>query len=444
MLPDIRTQDEPFSIPPFDLVPSEIDGFMDALRTFQSAFHDGFARRESRVHFLNYMVGQFSRLERKSIEPMALEVEGGNIRGMQRLISDVTWDDEHMLRTYHHLVADELGDSGGVVILDETGFVKKGKASAGVARQYCRSLGQVENAQVGVFAAYASRHGYAFLDKRLFMPEVWFSAAYAEHRTNCHVPKELGFQSKAQLAAAILRAISKAERMPFKYVVVDGLYGNSSDLLDAIDTGVGVTALAAIPGDTRCWLQAPGTEDKTYRYKGEVHSKRVVVASAPAPSPVAALAASLPTSSWYRRQVSHGPQGAIEYEFARKRVTLCQDGLPDRTVWLVIKRTLGTQPSYVYFISNAPASTPLSLLVGLSGVGGAVAQCVEEGNTELGMSHYEVRKYPGWHHHMLTTMLAHFFLWRLKRRLGQPSPRAEGAAAGDGIGGGVAPAPVCD
>ena len=235
--------------------------------------------------------------------------------------------------------------AGGVVILDETGFVKKGKASAGVARQYCRSLGQVENAQVGVFAAYASRHGYAFLDKRLFMPEVWFSAAYAERRTNCHVPKELGFQSKAQLAAAILRAISKAERMPFKYVVVDGLYGNSPDLLDAIDTGVGVTALAAIPGDTRCWLQAPGTEDKTYRYKGEVHSKRVVVASAPAPSPVAALAASLPTSSWYRRQVSRGPQGAIEYEFARKRVTLCQDGLPDRTVWLVIKRTLGAQPS---------------------------------------------------------------------------------------------------
>ncbi len=425
MFPDIRSQGEPFSIPPFDLVPSEIDGFMDALRTFQSAFHDGFSRRESRAHFLTYMVGQFSHLDRKSIEPMALAVEGGNIRGMQRLISDVTWDDEHMLGTYHHLVADELGDSGGVVLFDETSFVKKGKASAGVARQYCRSLGHVENTQVGVFAAYASRHGTAFLDKRLFMPEVWFSDAYAERRANCHVPKEVGFQSKAQLAAAMMRALSLAGRVPFKYVVVDGLYGNSPDLLDALDTGVGVTALAAIPGDTRCWLHAPGTEDKTYSYKGTVRSKRAVVASAPTPSIVAALAASLPASSWYRRQVSDGTRGPIEYAFARKRITLCQDGLPGRTVWLVIRRTLGAQPLSVYFISNAPASTPLSRLVGLSEVSGAVAQCVEEGNTELGMSHYEVRKYSGWHHHMLTTMLAHFFLWRLKRRLGPPSLRAD-------------------
>ena len=440
MLPDIQSHGEPLSIPTFDLVPSEIDGFMDALRTFQSAFYDGFARRESRAHFLSYMVGQFSHLERKSIAPMALEVEGGHIRGMQRWISEVTWDDAHMLRTYHHLVADELGDSGGVVILDETGFVKKGKASAGVARQDCRSLGHVENAQVGVFAAYASRHGYALLDKRLFMPKVWFSAAYAERRTRCQVPKALGFQGKAKLAAAMLQALSKAEQVPFKYVVVGGLYGNSPDLLDAIDTGGGVTALAAIPGDTRCWLQAPRTEGKIYRYKGTVRSKRVVVASAPAPSPVAALAASLPASSWYWRQVLDRTHGPIEYEFARKRITLCQDGLPGRTVWLVIRRPLGAQPLSAYFISNAPESTPLSLLVRLSGVGGVVAQCVEEGQTELGMSHYEVRKYPGWHHHMLTTMLAHFFLWRLKRRLGQPSPRADGVAAGDGI----APGPIPD
>ena len=425
MLADFRSQGEPLSFSPVDLVPNDTNGFMDALRTFQSAFHDSFSRRESRIHFLHYMVGQFSPLERKSIEPMALEVKGGNIRGMQRWISDVTWDDAHLLRTYHHLVADELGDSEGVVILGETGFVKKGKASAGVARQYCRSLGHVENAQVGVFAAYASRHGHAFLDQRLFMPKVWFSATYAARRTKCRVPKEVSFQSQAQLAAAMVRALSEAGRVPFKYVVVDGLDGTSPDLLDAMETGVGVTAVVAIADDTRCWLQAPRTEDQTYRYKGTVRSKRVVVASAPAPSPVAALAASLPAASWYRRQASDGTQGPMEYEFARKRITLCQDGLPGRTVWLIIRRTLGPTPLSVYFISNAPASTPLSRLVELSRVGGTVAQCVEEGNTELGMSHYEVRKYPGWHHHMLTTMLAHFFLWRLKRRLGQPSACAD-------------------
>ena len=114
------------------------------------------------------------------------------------------------------------------------------------------------------------------------------------------------------------------------------------------------------------------------------------------------------------------------YGFARQRVTLCKDGLPERTVWLVIKRREGPEPSYTYYISNAPASTPLRIFVWLSGLRWAVEQCFAEGKTELGMDHYEVRKYAGWHHHMLLTMLAHFFLWHLKIRLGKKSPGAHG------------------
>jgi SRSO17 transposase len=155
---------------------------------------------------------------------------------------------------------------------------------------------------------------------------------------------------------------------------------------------------------------------------------------------VATVAASLPASSWYRRKVSEGTKGPIVYEFARQRVTLCKEGLPDRTVWLVIKRTLGAAPSYTYAISNAPASTPLRTFVWLSGVRWAVEQCFEESKTELGMAHYEVRKYPGWHHHMLTTMLAHFILWHQKVRLGKKSPSVDGVAAADVIGGRLAPA----
>ena len=138
-----------------------------------------------------------------------------------------------------------------------------------------------------------------------------------------------------------------------------------------------------------------------------------------------------PASRWYRRKVSEGTKGPIEYAFARQRVTLCKEGLPDRTVWLVIKRTVGAEPSYAYSISNAPASTPLRTFVWLSGVRWAIEQCFEEGKTELGMAHYEVRKYPGWHHHMLTTMLAHFFLWHLKLRLGKKSPRPHRVAAAE-------------
>src|SRR4029453_4956962 len=259
----------------------------------------------------------------------------------------------------HQLVADAMGDPDGVLMFDETGFVKKGHDSVGVARQYWGTLGKVENCQVGGFAAYASRQGYALLDKRLFLPEVWFTDAYTVRRTKCQVPDTLRWQSKPQLAAAMLQAIAHGGLLPFKFVGADCHYGNSPDFLDAVDTCVGVTTFVAIPADTRCWLQAPRTTEQTYRYKGEVRAKQVVVAPDNIPCTVAAVAARLPASRWYRRQVSEGTKGPIVYAFARQRVTLCKDGLPERTVWLVIKRSMGAEAAYAYYISNAPASTPL-------------------------------------------------------------------------------------
>ena len=203
MFPACRTNDEGLPIPTCDIVPSDVAGFMDALWEFQSAFHDCFPRSEPRAHFFDYMVGQFSKLERKSIEPMALQVEGGTIRGLQRFISDGVWDEEQMLWNYHQLVADTMGEPDGVLMCDATGFVKKGQDSVGVARQYCGTLGKVEHCQVGVFAAYASRRGYALVAKRLFLPAAWCAPAYTPRRTKCKVPPELTFQSKPRLAAAM-------------------------------------------------------------------------------------------------------------------------------------------------------------------------------------------------------------------------------------------------
>jgi SRSO17 transposase len=280
------------------------------------------------------------------------------------------------------------------------------------------------------------------VDKRLFMPEAWWTDTYAGRRTKCNVPDALTFQSKPQLAAAMLQAIAHEALLPFKYVVADCLYGNSPDFLAAVDACVGVTTFVAIPSETRCWLQRPQTESKTYTYKGDVRAKCVVAATTHAPRSVAALAASLPASSWYQRTVSEGTKGPIRYAFARRRVTLCKEGLPDRTVWLVIKRTLGANPVFAYYISNAPASMPWRTFVWLSGLRWAIEQCFEEGKTELGMDHYEVRKYAGWHHHMLTTMLAHFFLWHLKLRLGEKSPRINGSAGTEALGSGLTLADV--
>jgi SRSO17 transposase len=402
---------------------------MQELRHFHAGFHACFTRREPREHFWRYMVGQFSTLERKSIEPLALPGNGGNARAMQRFLREAVWDEEQMRWNYHHLVRDDLGDPEGVVIFDESGFPKKGKDSVGVARQYCGTLGKVENGQVGVFAAYASCHGYALLDKRVFLPEAWFTDAYTRRRTLGRVPPELSFQTKPQLAAQMLHTLHEERVLPFKYVVADRLYGQSPEFLAALERYVDLVYLVAISADTRCWLQGPVLETTQDRYKGEVRSQRQVRAKDSAPPAVEAIARRIPAWCWYQRTVSEGPQGPISYEFTKRRVTLCRDGLPERTVWLVIKRRLGEQPAYWYYVSNAPLRSRLPLFGWLSGVRWAIEQCFEAAQTELGMDQYEMRQYPGWHHHMLTCLLAHVFLWQLKIRLGEKSPSAYRVAA---------------
>jgi SRSO17 transposase len=428
-----------FTIPQFTLDPRDVEGFMDELHGFHTAFRDCFARREPRDHFFHYMVGQFSDLERKSIEPMALQVEGGNVRAMQRGISDAVWDDAQMLRTYHRLVNEDMGDPEGVVIFEESGFPKKGRDSVGVARQYCGTLGKVDNCQVGVFAAYASRHGYALVDTRLFMPEPWCTDAYARRRTQCQVPPDCGFQTKPQLAGAMLWELRDEGVLPFKYVVADCLYGHSPEFLEAVEEEASTIYFVSIPADTRCWVQGPVMQSKQYTYKGERRTKQVVSTLAKEPIAVETLAKSLHNCFWYRRKVAEGTKGPIEYEFTKRQVTLCRDSRPTRTAWLVMKRTMGPNPSYQDYVSNAPVSTRLPLFVWLSGLRWAIEQCFAEAKTELGMDQYEVRKYPGWHHHMLTTMLAHFFLWHLQIRLGKKSTGHYGLPAEGLAGGGLAP-----
>jgi SRSO17 transposase len=135
------------------------------------------------------------------------------------------------------------------------------------------------------------------------------------------------------------------------------------------------------------------------------------------PISVATIAKNTNDFFWYRRTVSEGTKGQIEYEFTKRQVTISKNGLPWKSVWLIIKKTIGDNPEYSYYISNASSSTRLKTFVWLSGMRWAIEQCFEETKTELGMDQYEVRKYAGWNHHTLSCMLAHFFLWHLKIKL---------------------------
>jgi SRSO17 transposase len=421
MLPEIRQSDYLYKVPKFELNRKDVSDLAKELKGFHENFADCFQRSESRENFYLYMSGQFSQLERKSIEPIAIATEGGKIRAMQRFVSDAPWDDEMIEHKYRSLVNEDLGHPDGAIIFDESGFVKKGGDSIGVGRQYCGTVGKVDNCQVGVFAAYASVHGYALIDKRLYIPEQWFSDDYREKREKCNLPPEVEFKTKPQLAAEMLLRIAEQKQIPFRYVLADSVYTTSPEFIEAVESLVGVTYFLQAPEDTLCWLKQPGTVSKTYKYRGQERTKKIVSDKAKAPTSFKALAAGISDFFWYRRKVSEGAKGPIEYEFTKRQIVLSHQGLPQKTVWLLIRRTLGKEPVYSYFLSNAPVSVRLPTLVWLSGLRWAVEQCFEETKTELGMDQYEVRKYPGWHHHILTCMLGHYFLWHLKIRLGKKS-----------------------
>ncbi len=219
----------------------------------------------------------------------------------------------------------------------------------------------------------------------------------------------------------MFQELQHQETLPFRYVVADTIYGNSPEFIEAVEKCNGTIYFVSIPADTQCWLRRPMTREKQYRYKGEIRVKEVLEKTEHKPISVETLAKSINDYFWYRRKVSEGTKGPIEYEFSKRQIILSKNGLPTKTVWLVIKRTIGDTPTYSYYLSNAPLNTRLKMFVWLSGIRWAIEQCFEETKTELGMDQYEVRKYPGWNHHILTCMIAHFFLWHLKIRLGEKS-----------------------
>jgi SRSO17 transposase len=430
MLPSIRTQDYLYDIPKFDIKIPDVKSFAKELKGFHSQFAECFSREEPRENFYQYMAGQFSKLERKSIEPIAISIENGHVRSMQRFVSDVIWDEKKMLFKYRSIVNDDMGDSDGVIIFDESGFPKKGNDSCGVGRQYCGNIGKVDNSQVGVFCAYASDRGYALVGKRLFMPEAWFDA---EHRRKywrkCNVPKDFVFRSKPQLAVDILREIREEKQTRFRYVVGDSVYGQSPEFIEEIEKDRLCIYFVGVSNDTTCWTEQPITVEHTYRYGGEQKTKTIVEKTEHKPVSVETIARNLNDYFWYRRAISEGTKGPVVYDFARLQVVLSKSGMPDKKVWLMVRRSIHKNQEYSYFVSNASADTPLNTFVWLSGMRWPIEQCFEETKTELGMDHYEVRKYPGWNHHMLTCMLGHFFLWHMRIRLGKKSTSTYSIAA---------------
>jgi len=412
--------------PRVELVPEEVEALHDELREYHAAFAPLFRREEQRRWALKYVEGQLLPLERKSIEPMADALVGGNVQAMQQFISSGVWDDDAVLAKQQELVAATLGDAAtGVLIVDGCDFPKQGTHSVGVARQYCGPLGKVANCQASVVACYASARGYTLVDRRLYLPEDWFSAAYRERWARGGIPAATAFQTRTALAWGMIAALHARGVLPFRWVTGDEHFGNTPVLLDQI-AAAGLAYFMEVPHNVRVWPDRPITAvPAATGRKGHPHTRERLVPGALPARRVDALAAQLPPRAWRVAQIQDGSKGPLIAEVAFVRAVAVRDGLPGPDVWVVFRRTLDATRELKVYVCNAAADTAPATLVWLLGLRWPIEQAIKEGKEELGLDHYEVRGWRGWHHHTTMTLLAQHFLMRLRCRLGGDGPGAD-------------------
>jgi len=400
--------------PAMALTPQAIDNLVEELREYHTIYSPLFQRREQREGAAKYLHGLLLEMPRKSIEPMVLALEGANaqaVRTLQLFISEGAWDDEALLRRHWQEVDTSLGEDDGVLTVDGSDFLKQGRESVGVKRQYCGEVGKRANCQAGVFLGYASRKGYTLLDRRLYLPQEWVEdEAYAKRRHRCGVPAGHPFKTKPTLGGEMIQAVHHAHTLRARWVVCDEAFGRDTSLLDHIDR-LGLGYLAEVPHDTQVWQQRPATAVPLWSGQGRKPTRTRLLGGEATPDEVAPLAAALPADRWVRRTIKEGSKGPLVARFAALRVIAVREGLPGPEVWLVLRRNLVTGALKTY-LSNAPADTPLATLVRLSGMRWPIETCFEDGKQYLGMGDYEVRGWRGWHHHMTLCILAHGFLVR--------------------------------
>jgi len=406
--------------PVLDLTPTDLAGILDELHAYHAIFSPLFARREQREWAATYLHGLLLDIPRKSIEPMLLYLRGADrnaVRTLQQFVSSGAWEDAPILAQLWQEIATDLGDADGVLVVDGSDFPKQGHESVGVKRQYCGQLGKTANCQAGVFLAYASAQGYALLDRRLYLPEEWFSDAYAERRADCGVPAELSFTTKPMLSLAMVQQVVQAGSLPCRWVAGDEAFGDNPALLDGL-AELELWYFMEVAHDTRVWRERPATAVPPWSGRGRKPTKLQRADDAPAPSSVTTLAAGLPSTAWQPYTIKEGSQGPLAAEFAFQRVIAVRDGLPGPEVWLVLRRSL-SDGALKTFLSNAPPDIAHARLVRTSGMRWPIETCFEVGKQELGMGDYEVRSWRGWHHHMTLVILALGFLVRLQGRFEQ-------------------------
>ncbi len=416
------------------LTAQDQEAICQALTDYHRLFQNCFYRREQRHWSALYLCGQLSKVERKTIEPMLLELVGPDrnaVRAVQEFIGAGQWEALDVIRRHQALVAQSLGHPRGVVMVDGSGFPKQGAHSAGVARQYCGMLGKVANCQEGVFVAYNSPLGYAFLNGRLYLPEEWFDHDHATRWQVCGIPAETPFRTEPALALEMVRDLVLREVLPFQWVTCDEHFGQNPAFLDGL-AALGKWYFAEVPSNTRVWLHTPAVEPAGPGLLGRPRVRARVKLDAPPAQELRELAAHLPKAKWQRLTIQEGSKGPMVADFAWLRVTTVRNRLPGPRVWVIFRRSLSDPTEIKYYLSNAPVGIAPCTLADMSGQRWPIETLFEEAKGEVGMDHYETRTWVGWHHHMAQTFLAHHFLMQVRAQLKKVTGLNHGSSATTG------------
>ena len=299
-----------------------------------------------------------------------------------------------------------FGEEDGIGVVDETGFIKRGKHSVGVKRQYSGTAGKVENCQIGTFLSYATTKGHVFLDRRLYLPEEWCNDA--ERREQAKVPEDVVFQTKPEQAMAMLEHAWQAG-VPMRWVAGDEVYGDSTKLRDLV-TRYERWYVLTVRTPTPVWIERPQVVEPEPQERGRPRTKVRLAEGAPSATTVKEVVASWPESRWQSLVVAEGEKGLITYDWACQRIVESRDGLPGPDAWLVARRSLSDPTDIAYYLSNAPVDTSLLKLAQVASTRYTVEQCIEEAKGETGLDEYEVRYWHSWHRHITLSMMAHAWL----------------------------------
>ena len=399
-------------------LPAAPDG--DALAADFEAFHARFAslfaRSEPREQAIKYVRALMGAAARRNGWQLAEAIGDQTPDRVQRLLYGANWSADAARDRLMDFTIEQFGDPQGIGVLDETGFLKKGTASVGVARQYSGTAGKIENCQIGVFLSYTSPRGHLLLDRRLYLPEVWCSDA--ARRKRAHVPQDVTFQTKPQLAMQMLQGAWQ-RGVPMAWVTGDEVYGDDPVLRDGIAAAEHRYVLA-VASTTPVWLERPAVEQPPTESEpgpGRPRTRPRLAPEAPRACPVAKVVAQLSPTQWHRLAVHQGEKGPIEYDWACVRVIDSRQRLPTEEVWLLARRSISKPSEIAYYLSNAEADTPLITLVRVACTRYTIEQCFEEAKDDIGLDHYEVRTWSSWYRYITLGMMALAWLVFVRAKL---------------------------